>query len=667
MHHIPPTEVSSSSPIAPSTTTSSVQEARQNLLQRIHEYNTDINTPPDLRVHITGLTLEEGAIFERGLSSVTEDPGFQTPTGSPSVSPPLSSELVLDTDGLPSKAPGSATVDAEHGTQKSMEEITRCRARQIKIRDLQREKETLEMERRRRAAKEQVGIRWKERALKDWKENKAKNDYHFVQGADGHDEAVIKGVHYPNDGSGSGGVSERIKCNFGRGENVNREVVIARGVRNSGNERQVVDVKSNEKRTPPKAPKGLKRLAESRRKANQEWIAKEGQRLAVRGNDERTANNLLMDVNRAIAVAAGVAWNGAEHSMDFANGDGPWKNTTELGIEDAHEDSRVRVGYPLENSKPGHAPPLPARLEPKSKTLLGKGHGSWSPELEECGRRRAHRTRDTSPQSQATERHAHHHQPRANDLPESHHRGRRAAEDSKPSTRKLSPPQAPPFHKRREHAHGAVGDVSKSNFRPVQAAEINSPGDNVPIPLMSPLVPKVEKVKPKPEPTPPVFPAQGIRDSRLLPNESPAQWKVRTLREKAHGDFERDKLMYKEEAKAVKNNVQAGPTKAILKRDGKGKGKAIMIAWAVEPPDNKGEDEMSPIKHTPSFNERADQEELRKLEEKRNKRDGNYRCFATGSKIERENLAARERAEELADTLMRGEGGTEGFREAGEE
>ncbi|KAA8568291.1 hypothetical protein EYC84_007327 [Monilinia fructicola] len=674
MNHISIPEGSSVSSIAASTTSLSAQEARQKLLQSIYEYNIDRNTPPDLRLHITGLTLEEGAIFERDLTLVTEDSDSRAPAVSSPNIPLLSTEVVLDTDVLVLKASEPlGELQRSHDASKSEEETTCLRAQEIKIRDLKREKETLEMEGRRRAAEEQVKARWQERALKDLKE-KTKIDHHSVRGVNDRDEDIITSVQYPNDGSESMGVPdesenrERIKHNIGRGEHVLQEVVIDRDVRNSGGERQAEEGKSK-KKSSPKAPKGLRQLAESRRKANKEWVAKQGQRLAARENDTRTRNDLLMGVNQAIARAEGVVLKGAENLIEFVKGDRVWKNT-EVGDKGKHNDSRARVEHPHAYPRPGHAPPLPTRPEKEFKPLVQE-HGNGPSGLEDRGRRKAHRTPDSSSQSQEPERRVHRQHVRANDadLPKSHHQGIWAAEDPQSSNRKLSPCQALPFHQR-EHANESVkGGEPKSTIHPSQSAEeqtvINFPREHFPIPPMSPLVPKVAKSPQKLEPLLPIiFPVKAIRDSRPLRNGNSEHRRIYAIQEKALADFEKFKVKYQEEAKALKNNVQPGPIQGILKRDGKGKGKAV--AWDDEPTGNKGDDEMSSIKHTSSFNERADQEELKKLEEKRRKQVGGYRCLATVDQIEEQNLAARERAEVLAATLMRGGGGTEDFQEVGE-
>ncbi|KAB8297379.1 hypothetical protein EYC80_002723 [Monilinia laxa] len=355
--------------------------------------------------------------------------------------------------------------------------------------------------------------------------------------------------------------------------------------------------------------------------------------------------------------------------MGFAKGDGVWENTTSVGDKGKHKDSRARAEYPYAYPRLRHAPPLLTRPEKDFKPL-GKERENWPPGVEERGRRKTHHTLDSYLQSQESERHVHRQHVRANtdDLPKFHHQERRAAEDSRPFNRKLPPPHAPPLH-RNEHVNEAVKrDVPKSTIHLAQAAEehaiINFPREDLPIPPMSPMVPKVAKL-PKFEPLPPiVFPVKAIRDPGLVQNENPEPRRSYAIRKKALADFEKSKVKYQEEAKAVKSNVQAGSIKGILRRDGKGKGKAI--AWVDEPTDNGGDDEMSLTKHTPSFNERADQEELKKLEEKRQKQEGRHRCLAAVDKIEEQNLAARDRAEVLADTLMRGGGGTEDFQEVGE-
>ncbi|TGO49440.1 hypothetical protein BCON_0210g00010 [Botryotinia convoluta] len=148
---------------APSSTTPSAQELRQKLLAQIFEYNTDANTPSGLRIHVTGLTLEEGAIFERDLGSVIKNPGIQTPANAPREGLSSLRNATLDIKSPPLK-------DSETSLKREASkyrELTNWRDAKIKLRDLQREKETLEMEGRRRAAKEQIDARWQDRALKD--------------------------------------------------------------------------------------------------------------------------------------------------------------------------------------------------------------------------------------------------------------------------------------------------------------------------------------------------------------------------------------------------------------------------------------------------------------------------------------------------------------------
>ncbi|KAF7877708.1 hypothetical protein EAF04_001379 [Stromatinia cepivora] len=609
---MPTSEASSPSCIAPSAIPSA-EELRQKLLQQIFEFNTDKNTPQDLRIHVTGLTLEEGAVFECDPSPDTEDPGSQAPHNTSQNSPPVPPSAILDTDNHSPKTPET---QPEHETPKSKEELAYWREKKIKLRDFQCEKETLEMEGRRRAAKEQVDARWQERALKDWRENKAKIKHDIVPDADGN--------------------NERINHDIERDEDVLREAAIDKDVTNGR-----IAPKGDKKKSPPK---GINQLAESRRKLNKEWAIRGGHRIAVRQNDESMRNDLLRSVNRAITAAEGVVLKGAEQFMDFVNGDGAWNDTTEGGIKYINEDSRVRDEHSLAYSRSGHAPPLLVEAETESRRRHGNEYGNGSPVSEERGRRRARAARDTSPHWQAHKR-----------------KQERAAEDPLRSTRRTSLPEASPLHHGRKHANDVLRkDVPVETFRLAQEAEkrpfVFSPGANIQIPRMSPLVPKVVKPQPKPEPLPVIFPVPAIRDSRLLPNESPAQWKVRTQRETANAKFEKEKSEYEGEVEAATKDEQAG-LKGILKRDGKGKGKAI--AWADEPTDSKGENEINLREKTLSFNERADQEELRILDKKRAKREGKYKCLATESKIERGNMAARQRAEELAEKLLRGGGGSE--------
>ncbi|KAI9646333.1 hypothetical protein NHQ30_005777 [Ciborinia camelliae] len=629
-------EPSNPSSITSSSATSSAQELRQKLLRQILEYNTDSNTPPDLRIHITGLTLEEGAVFERDRSPVSDDLGSQaqtpsiSPRGAPRGSPSLPPEADIDTGNILSKAPETPNTDPETEAPESREQ-------KIKIRDLKRERETLEMEGRRRAAKEQVDARWKERALKDWKESKARMNYNIGRGADVLREAVLDG----DARNGEGDIQRR--------EGASKE---------------------EKKKSSPKASNGLKQLAVSRRKANNEWIANEGHRRAERENDEITRNSLLKDVNRAIAVAEGAAWKGGEQFMDFVNGEGSWRNASEVEDKGTNRESRVRDEQALAYPRPGHEPQFPPRVEAESRRLVGRGHGNGdgSPSPEERGRRRVQRTRDTSSHPQELESHLftmagvnpqrHHVRANTSDLPES-------KDGERP------PPQAMPSHREFEPVNYADEKyVLIPNVRPAREANrlpfIYSPRTNIAIPPTSPLVMSAAKPQAKPEhpPTPIIFPVPAIRDSRLLPNESPAQWKVRTQRETAAAKFEKtEKSICKEGVSAgtCQNNDEVGARKGIMKRE-EGKGKEKAIAWADgECIDDTSDDDdlRNSLRKTPSFDERADREELERLEEKRQKREGKYRCLATGSKIERENVAARERAEELAEMLVSGGGGSE--------
>lgn len=135
---------------------------------------------------------------------------------------------------------------------------------------------------------------------------------------------------------------------------------------------------------------------------------------------------------------------------------------------------------------------------------------------EERGRRRAHEARDTSSHSQARRR-----------------KQEGAAEDPLRSTGITPLSEGPPLHQRHKDANVVLHkDVPAETFRVAQQAEkgrfVAWPGANIQIPPMSPLVPKVVKPQTKLEPLPIVFPVPAIRDPRLLPNESPAQWKLRT-------------------------------------------------------------------------------------------------------------------------------------------
>ncbi|CAD6456905.1 3000802a-aa7e-4831-b9d0-99827151b752-CDS [Sclerotinia trifoliorum] len=597
-----------SSSCATPRATSSPEELRQKLLQRIFEYNTDKNTPPDLRIHVTGLTLEEGAVFERDPSPDIEDPGSQAPHHAP-----VLPSAILDPND---RSPKTPETQPEHETPKSKEELTYMLGAKIKLRDLQREKETLEMEGRRRAAKEQIDTRWQERALKDWRENKAKVNYDTVPDA--------------------GGNNERIHHNIDHDEDVLQQAAIDNDLGSGG-----IGPIVNKKKSPPK---GINHLAESRRKLNKEWAISGGHRMAVRQNDESTRNNLLRNVNRAIAAAEAAALKGAGQFEVVVDRDGARSDTTDGEAKYTNKDSRFRDEHYLASPGSGHAPPPLVDAETESRRRGGNEYRNGSPVPEERGRRRGRAARDTSSDSQTHKR-----------------KQERAVEDPLRSTGRTPPSKGPPLHQGHKHANDVLRkDVPVETLRLAQEAEkscfVVLPGANIQIPPMSPLVPKVVKPQTKLEPLPVIFPVPAIRDSRLLPNGSPAQWKLRTQREMAKANFEKDKSKYKAEVGAARKNEQAG-LKGILKRDRKGKDKAI--AWADEPTDSEGENMINPREEMVSYNDRADQEELRKLDDKRAKWEENYKCLATESKIERENMAARQRAEELAEKLLRGGGGSE--------
>ncbi|KAF7959817.1 hypothetical protein EAE96_001423 [Botrytis aclada] len=631
---------------APSSTTPSAQELRQTLLAQIFEYNTDANTPPELRIHVTGLTLEEGAIFERDPSPVIKHLGIQTPANSPRESPSSLRNAALDIkSSLPKYSGTSLKLEASKSR-----ELTHWRDAKIKLRDLQREKEALEMEGRRRAAKEQIDARWQDRALKDLRENKAEIKYDIVPGADGNDKVVITDVQYPKHGSGTGGIlsgnamDERIERNVRHDKGSLRQSLIDILSGESGRRNQKT---RSERRRSPKTPTGTRQLAESRRKLNKEWVASEGHRRAIRQDDESTRKNLLKGVNQAIATAEEMVLKGAEQLRDFVNGDQTWENTTELVYKNKNKDSRLRDESPLEYARSGYSSPLSAKNAPEYRSRDRNGYAHELLASEE--RKRTAYKEGASPPFQAHVKQA---LPRARSTTQAHSGGS---------------PEPP----RREKSYGGnhipENDDAPQAFRSTQEEKdrpfVYRPRENIQIPPMSPLVPKATQPQRRPNPKlehlPVVFPVPAIRDSRLLPNETPAQWKIRTQREVAHAKFEREKLKYQEEVESAKKDKQASP-KGILRRDGKVKGKGI--AWADKPTDSE-EGDLSSMGQTLSFNQRADQEELKKLQEKRAMREGQYRCHATESTIERENLAARQKAKALAEKLMRGGGGSEDHRD----
>ncbi|TGO18220.1 hypothetical protein BTUL_0011g00260 [Botrytis tulipae] len=639
------TSIPEASTTAPSSTTPSAQELRQKLLVQIFEYNTDANTPSEPRIHVTGLTLEEGAIFERDPSPVIKDPGFQTPANTPREGP--SSYATID---IKSPLPKDSKTSLKREAPES-KEFTHWRDTKIKLRELQREKETLEMEGRRRATKEQVDARWQDRALKDLRENKAEIKYNIVPGADGRDKVVITDVQQPKNVSGTGGVlsgntiDERIEYNIRHDEDTLRQSLI--DIINGESGRQNRKTTPDQRRRSPKIPTGTRQLAESRRKLNKEWVASEGHRRAIRQDDESTRKNLLKGINRAIATAEDMVMNGAEQFRDFVNGDRAWENTTEVVYNSKNKDSRLRDESPLAYARLEYASPHSARNRLESRS---RGENRYAHELlvSEDKKRTAY-TEGTSPPVQAHVKQA---LPMARANPQAHSSGlpepprREKLYGSNHIPEKNGPPQA-------------LRSTQEEKDRPF----VYRPRENIQIPPMSPLVPKVTQPQRRPNPKlehlPVIFPVPAIRDSRLLPSESPAQWKIRTQCEAAHAKFEREKSKYQGEVETAKKDEPASP-KGILRRDGKGKGKGI--AWADKPIDST-EDDMSSMGKTLSVNQRADQEEFRKLQEKRAIREGKYKCHATESTIERENLAAREKAKALAEKLMRGGGGSEDQRD----
>lgn len=640
------TSIPKASTGTPGSTTPSAQKLRQRLLAQIFEYNTDANTPSELRIHVTGLTLEEGAIFERDPSPVIKDAVFQTSVNAPRGGPSSLRNATID---IKSSPPKDSKTSLKREAPKS-KELTHWRDTKIKLRDLQREKETLEMEGRRRAAKEQIDARWQDRALKDFRENKAAIKYDIVPGPDGRDKVVITDVEQPKNVSGTGGVlsgnaiDERIEYNIQQDEDSLRQSLI--DIINGESGRQNRQTTSNRRTRSPKIPTGTRQLAESRRKLNKEWVASEAHRRAIRQDDESTRKNLLKGVNRAIATAEEMVLKGAEQFRDFVNGDRAWENTTEVVYNSKDKDSRLRDERPLTYARPEYASPHPVRNGPESRS---RGENGYTHELLVSERERTAYTEGTSPPVQA---HMKQGLPRARANPQAQSGGL---------------PEPP----RREKLYGGNHIPEKNAppqaFRSTQEEKdrtfVYRPRENIQIPPMSPLVPKVTQPQRRPNPKlehlPVIFPVPAIRDSRLLPSESPAQWKIRTQREAAHAKFEREKSKYQGEVETAKKDEQASP-KGILRRDGKGKGKGI--AWADKPTDSR-EDDMSSMGKTLSFNQRADQEEFIKLQEKRAMREGNYKCHATESTIERENLAAREKAKALAEKLMRGGGGSEDQRD----
>ncbi|PQE02893.1 hypothetical protein CJF31_00002705 [Rutstroemia sp. NJR-2017a BVV2] len=228
--------------------TSTALDRRQTLLKQIYEFNSCVDTPLDLKIHISGLTIEEGSILERG--HVSEECQI--------TSPPISEEAINLQDRTQS------VLD-----EKSAENVQLL----IELRNLQREKETLEMEGRRRAAKEQADRRYEERCGIDRAENKALSD-------------DMRFVEVPSD--------------IPSAENGENAKTIPR------------------RKSPPR---GLISMAEARRKANREWIDGEKQRRMMAEDDEKIRGTLLEGVVRAIAVVKDVSAEVAKAGRDIIMGD----------------------------------------------------------------------------------------------------------------------------------------------------------------------------------------------------------------------------------------------------------------------------------------------------------------------------------------------------------
>ncbi|PQE32736.1 hypothetical protein CJF32_00009672 [Rutstroemia sp. NJR-2017a WRK4] len=223
-------------------------DRHQALLKQIYEFNSDVDTPPDLKIHISGLTIKEGSILERGHVSaecqVTPSPPSEEATSAPDIP-----QSRLD--------------------EKSAENVQHS----IELRSLQREKETLEMEGRRRAAKEQADRHYEERTKIDPAENKTLSDnLKFVQ--------VCTDVPSSENGENANPIPRR--------------------------------------KSPPR---GLLTMAEARRKANRDWIDGEKQRKTITDDDEKTRGALLEGVVRAIAAVKDVSAEVAKAGRDIIMGD----------------------------------------------------------------------------------------------------------------------------------------------------------------------------------------------------------------------------------------------------------------------------------------------------------------------------------------------------------
>jgi hypothetical protein len=228
--------------------TSAAYDRRQTLLKQIYEFNSHSDTPVDLKIHITGLMIDKGSILERGHVSeqcqITPSPTSEEPTSPQNIPQSRLGEKSADNGQL-----------------------------SIKLRDLQGEKETLEMEGRRRAAREQADRRYEERCRIDQAENKALSEYMRF---------------------------EEVPLDVPSAENGQNADVIPR------------------RKSPPR---GLIPLAEARRKSNREWIYGEKQRRMVTEEDEKIRGTLLEGVVRAIAVVKDVGAEVAKVGREIIMGD----------------------------------------------------------------------------------------------------------------------------------------------------------------------------------------------------------------------------------------------------------------------------------------------------------------------------------------------------------
>ncbi|KAM3078794.1 hypothetical protein ACMFMF_003726 [Clarireedia jacksonii] len=394
---------------APPFNSSKAFDRRQNLLEQIYKFNSHVNTPLDLKIHITGLTIEEGSILERGHVSEWDR-----------ITPPFTLEEATNIQNITQSTLGEESADN--------------RQLLIRLRNLQRENETLEMEGRSRTAKEQANRCHEERCRTDQVENK------ILSSDTGFEKVPLE---LPSAGNGK-----------------NAEIVL---------------------------------------KPNREWIDREDDRRMVTEED----------------------------------------------------DSEM-----LEDRLPPQTSPVSPMLPPHSTTQL-----------------RSIYNQDEEPAEKASQVHS--------------------------------------------------------------------------------------KVQPKVEPLRNKWPRPSVKDTPLLPGETPVQWKLRIRR------IELAREKYEKTAENQKSHTESA---SQIKDEAKHKTKHCKVEAQVDNRDSTQQatnlqdtrrklavEEVNgrPREKSPPLNDReVEAKQLRELEKKRQKREGRYKCYTTISKIERENVAAYNRAQALAQEVQ---------------